>query len=235
MRNVSLTLQKYNNEGTIDAEENDPYVDPETWTADGPTDQPIMGQQHSSKKNKKNKRQSGASSELSSVTANHNHNQAVPITNYNQNISSHQPTITSAKDQEMDDLPHNVVDHRMNGWTTFVPTTDGSSYVPSEESSRRSSIANTVDEDADLKRLSQWSQSAAPRSAAPVPVTTAPATATTAPAPVTTAARRTKAPAPVPVAAVARTTAPIPVIIEEHIPDLPPKTHKIRYVYLWCY
>ena len=233
MRNVSLTLQKHNNEGTIDAEENDPYVDPETWTADGPTDQPIMGQQHSSKKNKKNKRQSGASSELSSVTANQNHNQAEPLTNYNENISSHQPTITSAKDQEMDDLPLNVVDHRMNGWTTFVPTTDGSSYVPSEESSRRSSIANTMDEDADLKRLSQWSQSAAPRSAAPVPVTTsATGPASTAAAVLVTAAPRKKTPAPVSVAAVPRTTAPIPVIIEEHIPDLPPKTHKIKYVIL---
>ena len=194
-----------------------------------------MGQQHSSKKNKKNKRQSAASSEHSSVTANHNYNQALPITNYSQNISSRQPTITSAKDQEMDDLPHKVVDHKMKGWTTYVPTTDGSSYVPSEASSRRSSIANTVDEDADLMRLSQWSQSAAPRTAVPVPAITAPAAATTAPVPVT-ASPKTKRPAPVPVVTVPRTTAPIPVIVEEETaPVIPPKIHKIKYVILWCY
>ena len=162
-----IDLQVDENTGTLEAGENDAYVDPESWTADGPVDQPIMGQQHSKKKDK---RQSGASSQRSSViAANHNNHVVPPVNNYNENISSKQPTITSVKDKEMDDLPHNPIQKKE--WTTYVPTTDGSNYVPSETSSEVSSVTTSkIEEDADIKRLSHWSQSAAPRTAAPIPV-----------------------------------------------------------------
>ena len=146
--------------GTLEACDNDPYVDPETWTSDNP----IMGQKHSSQKSK---RSSAASSNLSKAQ-NHTVLQINPT--YEQNTAKQQPTVTSINDEKMDQLPHQVVENNKE-WTTYVPTTDGS-YVPSEGSSPRSSIANEENA-AQLKRLSHWSQGVdPPRAAAPLPVMT---------------------------------------------------------------
>ena len=132
-------------------------MDPESWASDSP----IKGQRHSSQKSKTSSAALGKSSANSSdatVQINQTYEQ--------ENISKP----SSIKEQKMDKLPHKVVENK-NDWKTYVPTVDGS-YVPSEGSSQHSSIANTVDEEetAQLNRLSQWSQSVAPRLTAPVPV-----------------------------------------------------------------
>ena len=132
-------------------------MDPETWASDSP----IKGQKHSFQKSKTSSAALGKSSANSSDAT-----VQINQTYEHENISKP----SSIKKQRMDKLPHKVVENKSD-WKTYVPTVEGS-YVPSEGSSQCFSIANTVDEEgaAQLNRLSQWSQSAAPRSAAPVPV-----------------------------------------------------------------